>query len=222
MLFIDSREPESISNIINKEYQIPIKRVRLSLGDYLFSNVCIERKTVNDFLSSIYNRRLFKQLYKLSLFSEKPILIIQGLLPVYRILRVKNKIVKVELTNKELENRKKLVLANLALAYLSYGIPFYWAKSENELIEFIVQLYYKSDKKTPKLIPLKTIRKKSMSKTEIKTAMLGCIPNLGKKLANQLASTLSIQELANMDVSKLIQIKGIGKDTADKIIKILQ
>jgi len=221
MIYIDYREPKNIEALISS-YNIPTKRIKLNLGDYVFGIVCVERKTAGDFLSSIYQKRLFKQLHKMRLLCDKPILIIQGNIPTYRIIRIKRKFMRIDLSNREIKNRRKIVNANLALAYISYNIPFYWAKDETELVEFLVQLYLKSDnKKQTKLIPLKDIRKVTSTIPEIKVAMLGCIPNLGRKLANTLAELYSIKELSNMDIKELEKIKGIGEETARKIVETL-
>jgi len=220
-IYIDIHEPLRIQKSIEKN-GIPTKRVRLSVGDYSFSTFCIERKTVSDFLSSIYSRRLYKQIYKLSKFSSKPLFILQGEMPTYRIVRTsKNKIMKIPLNIEEINRRKKVIRSNLALIYSSYNVPFYMAKDENDLVEFIVQLYLKSEKKEPSLIPLSTIKKSTLSKIEVKTGMLGLIPLVGKKLANYLAKNYTIEELARMEVQELKKIKGIGKEIAVRIKETL-
>ncbi len=52
---------------------------QLPVGDYIISKrMCIERKTVNDFESSIMDNRLFDQADRLKKSFEKPIIIIEG------------------------------------------------------------------------------------------------------------------------------------------------
>ena len=76
MLLIDCHEP---SEIIKKlETRIPVKVLKLKYGDYSFSDVIIERKTLSDFFTSLKNQRLNGQMENLSRFYEERYLIIEG------------------------------------------------------------------------------------------------------------------------------------------------
>jgi len=77
LIFIDSRENSIIEYF--KQYDCVIQKKMLLYGDFLVSDrVCIEKKTVNDFIQSITDKRLFQQLKLLKENFEKPILIIEG------------------------------------------------------------------------------------------------------------------------------------------------
>ena len=52
-----------------------IKFEHLSIADYLVGNVAVERKTINDFVSSMINKRLVRQLVNLQKYDEKFLLI---------------------------------------------------------------------------------------------------------------------------------------------------
>ena len=47
----------------NKDVELEIKS--LKIGDYLIGDIIIERKTINDFISSMINKRLIQQLKQL-------------------------------------------------------------------------------------------------------------------------------------------------------------
>lgn len=79
IIYADDRE---LSNRVCKklfELDADIKQIRLEVGDYLLSkNVCVERKTVKDFVNSIIDKRLFQQAKDLTENFKKPIIVIEG------------------------------------------------------------------------------------------------------------------------------------------------
>jgi len=218
MLTIDVHEPIHIQIKLEK-LGIPCKRKALNIGDYQFSDIIIERKTAKDFLSSVYSGRLFDQLYNLKQASPRPLLIIVGRLPVIKWRKVKNKRIAEKVTYEELARRKTTIRANLAICYLSYGIPFYWAENETDFIQFLMHLYFKANKKKT----LKPVKKKSHSIREIKSDMISCIPSFSRKLANQIADKYSIKELSNLSKNELKgTIEGLGDKRIDRLIEVLQ
>ena len=76
-IIVDYREKNSlvISKLIKLNFEIEFKE--LKVADYLVKDVAIERKTVSDFISSMLNRRLLKQLEELQQYPKK-LLIIEG------------------------------------------------------------------------------------------------------------------------------------------------
>jgi len=81
MLTIDNREDESMRKRFNK-LGIAYELANLPVGDYLFAEgdkqVCIERKTVPDFIGSVYNQRIFKELEQMNGSYAKNYLIVSG------------------------------------------------------------------------------------------------------------------------------------------------
>jgi len=59
----------------NQDIELNIQS--LKIGDYLIGNIIIERKTTNDFISSMLNKRLIEQLIQMQQYNQK-ILIIEG------------------------------------------------------------------------------------------------------------------------------------------------
>ncbi len=58
---MDTREPPIISDLLASQCPIPVVVKQLTTGDFLCENVVIERKTINDFCSSICDKRLWEQ-----------------------------------------------------------------------------------------------------------------------------------------------------------------
>ena len=61
----DDREPKSMDAIAMTVGGIEFERKRLKTGDYIFGNVCIERKAIDDFCASIMDDRLTNQIAKM-------------------------------------------------------------------------------------------------------------------------------------------------------------
>src|SRR3989344_740714 len=77
-IIIDMREKNSLvaSEIVKLGFEIEFQT--LKVGDYIANDVVIERKTVSDFLGSMINRRLLRQLEELQQY-KKRILVIEGI-----------------------------------------------------------------------------------------------------------------------------------------------
>lgn len=60
------------------EHGIEVEFKGLKVGDYLVGNVAIERKTISDFIFSMLNHRLVRQLEELQQYENK-LLIIEGI-----------------------------------------------------------------------------------------------------------------------------------------------
>ena len=79
MIAVDDREIKSgICDELAK-LNIDFEVRRLKIGDYVInSKIFIERKTVPDFIESIYDNRLFNQVHNLRKDSKRAIIIIEG------------------------------------------------------------------------------------------------------------------------------------------------
>ena len=77
-IIIDYREKNSLvaSYLISLGFDVEFKE--LKIGDYAVKDTIIERKTISDFISSMINGRLLKQLEELKQFENK-LLIIEGI-----------------------------------------------------------------------------------------------------------------------------------------------
>lgn len=76
MLLVDYHEPNTIIDKLKSE--IPIRVLKLKYGDYSFSDIIIERKSLSDFFSSLKNNRLAEQMENMSRYYTETFLIIEG------------------------------------------------------------------------------------------------------------------------------------------------
>ena len=77
-IIVDFREAFSIKLKLS-ELGSRVVEKSITPADYVLSENCaVERKTLKDFLRSIYDGRLFEQVERLAKAYEKPILIVEG------------------------------------------------------------------------------------------------------------------------------------------------
>jgi Fanconi anemia group M protein len=77
-IIVDNREKNSLVIAELTELGIDVEIKHLNLADYLISTeIAIERKTINDFVSSMLNKRLIEQLRDLKKNYKFPLLIIE-------------------------------------------------------------------------------------------------------------------------------------------------
>jgi len=215
MIYLDIHEPISIKIELEGK-GFTVKRQKLNIGDIRFGEYTIERKTVGDFMQSIYKRRMYDQLYNLQQ-AEKPVLIIVGEIPPKtQWMRMGRKKIQRALSYDEQMSRYNIIRNNMILAYTSFNVQAFHALDEDDFIEHVVALYLNSTKKGEKLRPLK---RKSKSIKNIKIDILGCIPNIGSKMATDLGKKYSIRKIFNMSEKQLCKIDGIGKKTARKVME---
>jgi DNA excision repair protein ERCC-4 len=81
MLVVADNEPARIRNAVlaeAKRRKVPAKIGHLLVGDFLFDDsLCVERKTVPDFVSSVWDGRLFTQAADMEQYSQ-PYVILTG------------------------------------------------------------------------------------------------------------------------------------------------
>ena len=77
-ILIDYREKNSLVPVILKRKGFLIEFVELKVADYILNEIAIERKTVDDFISSILDGRLIHQLEELKQY-EKKFIMIEGI-----------------------------------------------------------------------------------------------------------------------------------------------
>ena len=79
-IIMDNREvnPDVMDKL--HELDTEIEKKQLPVGDFILSDrVCVERKTVSDFLQSLIDGRLFEQVKNMIENFEAPIIIVEGI-----------------------------------------------------------------------------------------------------------------------------------------------
>jgi len=196
----DYREKNSlvISELIEKGIKIEFKN--LLVGDFIVRGIAIERKTISDFLSSMINKRLIRQLQELQQYKSR-LLIIEGI------------------EEQEIYNDKKegihgnAVRGFLLDILLKYKVPIILTKDYEDTSTFLYLLAKKSEQEAGI-----RAKKKALTKKEQLQYILEGFPSIGPKTAKKLLKkykTLSNIFSQNIDELK----KEVGKKAG--IFKLL-
>lgn len=169
-IIIDYREKNCLVGPELKSMGFDIEYKELKVADYLVKGVAIERKTVNDFISSMINKRLLNQLEELQQYSKK-LLIIEGIDE--QELYTDSK----KITGMHPNSIRGFLLSIL----LKYNVPIIYTKNYKDTAKFISVL----SKKKETDMPL-NVNKKTLTKKERLQFILESFQGIGPKTAIKL------------------------------------
>jgi len=204
-IIIDHQEKNSllISELIDLGFEIEF--TRLKVADYLVKGVAIERKTISDFVGSIKNKRLLRQLEELQQY-EKKLLIIEG-------------IYEQELytDSQEIEGMHANAIRGFLLSVLlNFNVPIIFTKDYADTAKFMDVL---SRKKKTQDIGL-NVNKKTLDSNERSQFILEGFPGVGPKTAKKLLIEFgNIKKIMNASEEELEKI--LGKKT-QAFLKIIE
>lgn len=200
-IIIDYREKNSLvaSHLIKLGFEIEFKE--LKVADYIVKDVAIERKTISDFISSIINGRLLKQIEELKQFENK-LLIIEGISEqeIY--------------SDDNVGINANAIRGFLLSTVLKHKIPMIFTKNSEDTAKFISVL----SKKKAKEIPLNA-KKKTLNKKEQLQFIIESFPGIGPKKSKELLEKFgTIQNIINAPIEDLKEILGKKAETIIEMI----
>jgi len=200
MILIDQKEKNSliISELIEKKHPIEIKN--LPVADYIIGDIAIERKTLNDFISSMLSKRLTEQLENLKQF-PKQLLILEG-------------------EEKRINIHPNAIRGMLLSIILDFQIPIIYSKNEKETADFLI-LLDKKQNKPPNEISL-VAKRKVNSIQEQQQIILENFPGIGPSTAKTLLEKFkSLKNIFDSSEKKLIE-QGLQEIKAKDLKKIIE
>ena len=204
-LFVDHREYRSsvVKNLVAKGVDVEAKQ--LDTGDYILSSrIGVERKNVDDFLSSLIEGKLFKQISELRDAYSRPILIIEG----------------DDLLNKRNINHNA-IFGSLAAINVDYGISVLRTKNSSETADMLRVIANREQRKDKKSVAIRG-EKTQMSTREKQQFLVEGLPNVSAVLAKRLLNHFgSIHDIFNASEGELRKVEGIGKNISSEIVKVI-
>jgi len=171
VMIMDSHEPKDIAEKLRQK-GIPVSVEFLSSGDYIFSNIGIERKTLTDLWGSITSKdkRIWRQMFELKRNFERPFLIVESFNFAY-------------LRDPSYSKQIWGTLASIALLGINVITIASKMGGSKEFIDFMNYLYFSADKtkKTSRPLP-----KKSANPKDIFRDSLCMVPQIGPVTARKL------------------------------------
>lgn len=218
-IVVDERERSSNIPELLKNAGAVIDFTQLKVGDYIVSSeTAVERKTVRDLISSIYDGRLFLQCSDLVKYYQKPLLVVQG------------NIAELAETSEDMEDiDAKLHADRMPIAYdalitiaTEFRIPTIHTPSAEQTAQLLVTLVNRSLREGKATGPLLRKIKKENPIYIQQLSVLASLPGVGEKLAVRMLKKFHTPIRAlNASAAELATIPGFGLTRAERVRKVL-
>jgi ERCC4-type nuclease len=228
-ILVDFRERHNNTNdvcAVLKNNGIHFELTELKVGDFLISDdkniVCIERKLFSDFVGSIYDKRLIKQLRQMDENFSNSYLVIVGSLVSYKKEFFKNDVISRRRgfhRNTDVFSRWKrleeMILGFKASVSCRYNnIKLLEAEDDMQFVKLLVKIAEKStDGKV--ISDLWLVEKKSKEKVFVN--ILNAFPNMGDDRIKAIldAGYSNLRDLQMALYEGYFDVDGIGKKTIE-------
>jgi DNA excision repair protein ERCC-4 len=193
--------PEELSKL-----NVRVYFSRLPVADYVLSpELAVERKSVRDLVSSVYDSRLFYQAARISAAYAKPFLLVEG-------------------DSKEVEGLAKNLksfygaIANVSLAY---GLRVLYTANPKETALAIAELLNHARAKPLARMPSE-LPPKAKTVPQQQLYLVSSMPGIGRKLAEKLLSKYGTpRRVMSLTAGELALTQGIGWKKAERIKAML-
>ena len=218
-IVVDERERNSNIPELLKNAGAVIDFTQLKVGDYVVSSeTAVERKTVRDLISSIYDGRLFVQCSDLVKYYQKPLLVVQG------------NIAELAESSEDMEDIDvKLHAERMPIAYdalitiaMEFRIPTIHTPSAEQTAQLLVTLVNRSLREGKATGPLLRKIKKENPINIQQLSVLASLPGVGEKLAARMLKKFHTPIRAlNASAAELATIPGFGLTRAERVRNVL-
>jgi len=207
VVFADTRE--ACSNVTRhlKKFNIDVREKRLDVGDYVISyRVCIERKTIQDFLQSVTDQRIFRQLENLSDSYEKPVLLMEG---------------NPELLFMERYIHENAIRGALSSIAIDYSIPIIWTYNSRESAAQIYWMAYREQFGEKRGVQIRS-NKKPDSLSRQQEFIVAGLPFVSSTLSKRLLKRFgSVRGVFTAKQEKIMKVDKIGEKKARRIWEVI-
>ena len=211
ILKIDFREQRSgiIIELANLNKQIVCELCNLATGDYLIGDkIIVERKTLNDFLVSVKNGRIFQQAYRMANTEMNGLIILEG-----------------DKSMVDFNGMSRRAIQG-ALIHLTVfiGIPVIHSKDIHETASLLTALFSQCQRqelprKKQIISGIKGLR--INKKQRQKLSLIQDLPGIGIKRGYSLLKHFStIEKILSASSEELVKVEGIGHNLAERICTI--
>ena len=205
-IYVDYREKNSSVHEFLRKSGVKVFFENLETCDYLVSDrVCVERKTVRDFVKSLFDGRLFDQASRMVTKFEKPVIIVEG------------EISKI----KEITEKISAIYGALVKLAVEMNVTVLWTSSSEDTATVLYLLAKHEQevlKRAKAVIPKKP---RTVDVRSWQLFILQSFPGIGPKLAEKLLEKFgSLDRVFSASATELARI--VGYEKAQKIIQILK
>ena len=204
-IIVDEREKKSGIPDLLKAVGVNIEMKMLPVGDYIVApETIVERKTIHDLVSSIFDGRLFDQCTRLKEHFQNPIILMEG-----NVDEIEN-----------ITENPLVFYGALSSIAIDFKIPIIPTPDASHTAKLLVSL--SSRKEISEGPFLKKIRKFNDIQRQ-QLSSLCSLPGVGEKTAKRmLAKFGSPLKVFNASFTELAKIEGLGGTKAKKIRNMLE
>lgn len=203
LVYVDTREiPELVEKLRYRGAEVIVKQ--LDFGDYVISSdIVIERKTLDDFVKSIFDGRLFQQLANMSKQYSRPLLIIEG--------EKKRHIEGIG---------EAAYFGALASVLADFKVPIFFASGHDEVTGVVYHIARREQMEKKRDVRIREGKKPSTI-AENQLFVVSGLPGVSNVLADRLLSEFeTLERLFSSSELDLVKVGGVGPGTAKKIRQI--
>ena len=204
-IVVDVREKKSGIPDFLKKTGINLEIKTLPVGDYIVApETVVERKTVSDLVSSIFDGRLFDQCNRLKEHYQFPILLIEG------------DVDEIE----ELTENPFIFYGAISSVAIDFKIPVIPTPNASHTSKLLISMCSRNDSSKGPFI--KKIRKSNdLQKQQL--SMLCSLPGVGEKTAIRMLEKFGTPlKVLSSSITELSKVGGLGNARAKNIKKVLQ
>lgn len=209
-IYADVREEASGVPSLLESLGVLVIRKQLPEGDYIIPpDIVVERKNAKDFVSSLFDGRLFDQAQRLKANYKEVYYIIEGdLIREFRYWH----------------DRESQLIGAITTLVSAYDVKVLWSGSPAQTAEYIADLALKSFKEG--LINRPVVINKKPSYKDIREWQLYIVqsfPGIGAKTAERILERFgSLEAFFNASVAEIASVEGVGEAKAARIKELLK
>ena len=203
-IICDSRERNSqvIKELMNKGVELGFER--LDLGDYICSDqIVVERKTEDDLVKSIIDKRLFTQAKALAESCTKPILLIEGNLNLF-----------------SSSLHPHAIAGAITSLATDFRLPIIYTRNQKETAEILFSLARREQEERKRRISIG--KRKGMGLKIQMEETIASLPHVDHKISNRLLKHFgSIKNIMTANLEDFFEVRGVGEKIATDIIDFI-
>lgn len=213
-IFLDHRErPSGIKKELIK-HGLEVIEQQLKLADFIIKTktldgkivtVGIEKKTINDFLNSIIDKRIISQLMDLKKYFDTPLLIIEGEENIYKIRNFH-------------PNSIRGMFASIAI---DFQIPILYTRNYRDTANLLAIIAKRLEK--TRSLPSLLKKRKPLTLKQQQEFIIETLPGIGPIISKSLLEKFrTIKKIINATEEELEEVEKIGPKKIKNIKKVLE
>ena len=204
-IIVDERERKSGIPDLLKSVGLNLEIKTLPVGDYIVApETIIERKSIRDLMSSVFDGRLFDQCSRLKDHFQHPIVLMEG------------NVDEIE----EITENPLIFYGAISTVVLDFKIPVIPTPSAAHTAKLLVSM---CSKKNVSSGPYLKKIKKSPNLEKQQLSILCSMPGIGEKFATRMLEKFGTPlKVLTATSAELAKVEGLGETRAKKIKKILE